>query len=197
MSYRAKHTVSAFTIGHSTRSIEEFIELLQSNGVKQLLDIRTIPKSRRNPQFHTDALAASLAQAGIGYMHMKALGGLRHARPDSSNSGWRNASFRGYADYMQTPEFEAALERAIHLAAQMPTAFMCAEAVPWRCHRSLLADALLVRGMDVLEIVGSASPKPHKLTPFAHVDGTHITYPEEGKAAQLLLIKPKARRAKP
>lgn len=168
-----------FNIGHSTRPIDEFIELLRANGVKQLIDIRTIPKSRRNPQFHSDALAESLRTAGIRYMHMKELGGLRHARHDSVNMGWRNASFRGYADYMQTPEFEAALNRAIDTAKESPTALMCAEAVPWRCHRSLVADALSIRGVRVLEIVSSAEPKEHKLTPFARVEGARITYPAE------------------
>ncbi len=178
-----------FTIGHSTRPIEEFIGLLHLNGIKQLADIRTIPKSRRNPQFNTDSLAASLARAGIVYVHIKALGGLRHPHKDSMNLGWRNASFRGYADYMQTPEFRAAIDQVIRLAAEKPTALMCAEAVPWRCHRSLVADALLVRGIEVPEIVSSATPKEHKLTPFAEVDGTQISYPKEGEAGQLPLIK--------
>jgi uncharacterized protein (DUF488 family) len=165
------------TIGHSTLPIAEFIGLLQSNGVAQLLDIRTIPKSRHNPQFNSDALAASLHAARIRYIHLKELGGLRHARKDSINLGWRNASFRGYADYMQTGEFKAALNRMIELATAHPTALMCAEAVPWRCHRSLVADALLVRGIRVLEIVSAAKPKEHTLTPFARVAGTRITYP--------------------
>ena len=153
--------LTIFTIGHSTRPIEEFIELLRANGVKQIIDIRTIPKSRRNPQFSSEALAASLAAAGIDYVHMKALGGLRHPRNDSVNLGWRNESFRGYADYMQTPEFITALEATIRLAGQKPTAMMCAEAVPWRCHRSLVSDALLARGIDVLEIISDAAPKEH------------------------------------
>jgi uncharacterized protein (DUF488 family) len=168
-----------FTIGHSTRPIGEFIELLRSNGVERLLDIRRIPKSRHNPQFNTDVLAKSLRDAGIDYVHMKALGGLRKALPDSGNMGWRNASFRGYADYMQTPEFEEALGRAIELGAEKPTAFMCAEAVPWRCHRSLVADALVVRGIEAMEIIDGSPAKPHKMTPFARVDGTRVTYPAE------------------
>jgi uncharacterized protein (DUF488 family) len=174
---QASNLLTIFTIGHSTRPIAEFIELLQSDGVAQLLDIRTIPKSRHNPQFNSDALAASLHAAHIQYIHMKELGGLRHARKDSINLGWRNASFRGYADYMQTAEFETALDRAIELAEVGPTALMCAEAVPWRCHRSLVADALLVRGIRVLEIVSAAAPKEHALTPFARVVGTRVTYP--------------------
>ena len=174
---RPKTPLTIFTIGHSTRPITEFIELLQSNGVAQLIDIRTIPKSRHNPQFNSEELAASLRAAHIRYVHMKELGGLRHARKDSINLGWRNASFRGYADYMQTDEFEAALNQVIELATARSTALMCAEAVPWRCHRSLVADALLVRGIRALEIIGAAKPKEHSLTPFARVVGTRITYP--------------------
>jgi uncharacterized protein (DUF488 family) len=165
------------TIGHSTRPIDEFIGLLSSNGVERLIDIRTIPKSRHNPQFNSDSLRRALQRPGIDYLHLKELGGLRRARPDSPNTGWRNASFRGYADYMQTEEFEKALARAIELAGEKLSALMCAEAVPWRCHRSLVADVLLVRGIEVLEIVSASPPKPHKLTPFARVRGTRITYP--------------------
>lgn len=168
-----------FTIGHSTRPIEEFVELLRANGVERLIDIRAIPKSRRNPQFNADALAGALKPAGIGYAHLKELGGLRHARRDSPNMGWRNASFRGYADYMQTDEFQRALDSAIALADEKPSALMCAEAVPWRCHRSLVADALVVRGIAALEIVNNSPPNPHKLTPFARVRGTAITYPAD------------------
>ncbi len=171
--------LTIFTIGHSTRRIDEFVDLLRSNGVTQLIDIRTIPKSRHNPQFNTDALAAALRAAHIRYLHLKALGGLRHAKADSVNLGWRNDSFRGFADYMQTDEFEAAIDRAIDLAEDRPTALMCAEAVPWRCHRSLVADALTVRKICVLEIVSSAAPKEHTLTSFARVRGTHITYPSD------------------
>jgi Protein of unknown function, DUF488 len=171
-----------YTIGHSTRPIEEFIALLTANGLERLLDIRTIPKSRHNPQFHTDSLSRYLRAKGIDYVHLKELGGLRRPRPDSPNTGWRNASFRGYADYMQTEEFDTALRHAIELARQKPTALMCAEALPWRCHRSLVADALVVRGIEVLEIVSSSLPKPHALTPFARVRGTHITYPAEASA---------------
>jgi uncharacterized protein (DUF488 family) len=168
-----------FTIGHSTRPIEQFVEILHAHGVKQVIDIRTIPKSRHNPQFNSDALEAALRQAGIDYAHLKQLGGLRHARKDSVNLGWRNASFRGFADYMQTPEFAAALDRAIDLARTRPSALMCAEAVPWRCHRSLVADALLVRGIRVDHITSSAAAKPHALTSFARVRGAEITYPDE------------------
>jgi len=178
-SFQPENALTIFTIGHSTRFIAEFLDLLQARGIRQLLDIRTIPKSRRNPQFNTDALAASLAAAKIAYVHMKELGGLRHPARDSINLGWRNASFRGYADYMQTPAFAKALDRAIDLAEKKPTALMCAEAVPWRCHRSLVADALLIRGIRVLEIISSAEPKEHTLTPFAVVRGNHITYPRD------------------
>jgi uncharacterized protein (DUF488 family) len=179
MPRRSENPLIVFTIGHSTRPIGEFVDLLRAHAIRQLIDIRTIPKSRRNPQFNSDALAASLAAAKIRYVHMKDLGGLRHPKRDSINLGWRNASFRGYADYMQTPEFAAALDRAIRLAEAAPTALMCAEAVPWRCHRSLVADALLVRGIRVLEIISSAEPKEHALTPFAHVRGARLTYPAD------------------
>lgn len=174
-----KNPLTIFTIGHSTHPIEKFLELLESNGVKQLIDIRTIPKSRRNPQFNSDALAASLRAVKIAYVHMKDLGGLRHPRKDSINTGWRNDSFRGYADHMQTEDFAAALDRAIALAKKQPTALMCAEAVPWRCHRSLVSDALLARHIRVLEIISTAAPKEHTLTPFARVCGTQITYPAD------------------
>ncbi len=171
--------LSIFTIGHSNRPLAQFIELLQAHGVEQVIDIRTIPKSRHNPQFNGDAFAVSLRDAGIRYAHVKSLGGLRHARKDSANLGWRNVSFRGFADYMQTPEFAAALDRAIKLARKRPSALMCAEAVPWRCHRSLVADALLVRGARVLHITSKAEPQPHSITPFARVRGSSITYPPE------------------
>ncbi len=167
------------TIGHSNRSIEEFIGLLRQNGVACLLDIRTVPKSRHNPQFGQEQLAASLAEAGIEYRYLRGLGGLRHARKDSENTGWRNLSFRGYADYMQTEEFAANVETVIELGREKCCALMCAEAVPWRCHRSLVADALLVRGVRVDDIIDVRQRRPHKLTPFAHVEGLRITYPPE------------------
>jgi uncharacterized protein (DUF488 family) len=136
-----------------------------------------MPRSRHNPQFNKDQLPESMKQAGIQYVHMPALGGLRHARRDSVNSAWRNASFRGFADYMQTAEFEVALKELIRLARSRRTAIMCAEAVPWRCHRSLIADALLVRGLKVEEITSETATRPHTLTPWACVVGEHITYP--------------------
>jgi hypothetical protein len=155
-----RQALTIFTIGHSTHPTDEFIELLKTNGVRQVIDIRTIPKSGHNPQFNSDALAAALRSAHIAYVHLKALGGLRHAKADSINLGWRNASFRGYADYMQTSEFETGLERAVGLAKKTPSALMCAEAVPWRCHRSLVADALVARGIRVL---ASAPPDPKSI----------------------------------
>jgi uncharacterized protein (DUF488 family) len=167
------------TIGHSTRPIETFLELLQAHGVKHLVDVRTIPRSRHNPQFNRETLPQSLHGAGIAYTHMESLGGLRHTRRDSPNAGWRNASFRGFADYMQTTEFEQALGRLIDLARDQQVVLMCAEAVPWRCHRSLIADALLVRGVAVEHILGPKSRRPHSLRSFAKVDGTRITYPPE------------------
>lgn len=166
-----------YTIGHSNRTIDEFIGLLREHGVRLLVDIRTIPKSRHSPQFGQETLAASLADAGIGYRYLAGLGGLRKTRPDSVNTAWRNLSFRGYADYMQADAFAAALGELIPLARAQPTAIMCAEAVPWRCHRSLVADALLIRGFTVIDIIGPHSSRPHTLTPWAAISGTAITYP--------------------
>lgn len=166
-----------FTLGHSTLPIERFIALVQFYGIERLVDIRTIPRSRHNPQFNGDALAGSLTAEHIEYVHMQALGGLRHARKDSGNTGWRNASFRGYADYMQTAAFDDALEMLIRMSREKRLAMMCAEAVPWRCHRSLVADALGVRGLPVVEILAQGSDRMHKLTPFARVEGTRISYP--------------------
>jgi uncharacterized protein (DUF488 family) len=168
-----------FTIGHSTHSIGEFILLLQAHGVKRVADVRTIPRSRFNPQFNGDALAQSLRDVGIAYSHIPELGGLRRARKDSMNLGWRNASFRGFADYMETPEFAAGLAELTRLAAKQRVAMMCAEAVPWRCHRSLVADALTVRGYPVEDIMGLGPATRHRMTPFAQVRGTTVTYPAE------------------
>jgi uncharacterized protein (DUF488 family) len=167
------------TIGHSTRPIEEFIAILKAHSIDQLVDIRTIPKSRHNPQFAREALEASLSAADIRYEHMAALGGLRRPRADSINTGWRNVSFRGYADYMQTSTFIDSLETLIGLAGRSRTAIMCAEAVPWRCHRSLVADALVVRNIQVEHIDSATRSHPHKLTPFARVTGIDIQYPKE------------------
>ena len=165
------------TIGHSTHPIDTFLELLRVHGVKHLVDVRTIPRSRYNPQFNSGTLAATLHDSGIAYTSMKELGGLRHPRSDSPNTGWRNLSFRGYADYMQTPEFADAIATLIEIAAKEQTAIMCAEAVPWRCHRSMIADALLVRGCTVAHIMSATEAKPHSLTSFARVKGEQIIYP--------------------
>ena len=167
------------TIGHSTRTFEAFLRLLQSHGVEQVVDVRTIPRSRRYPQFNQETLPEALKAAGIGYGHLAGLGGLRHAHVGSVNTGWQNASFRGFADYMQTPKFAESLESLIALAKKRRIAVMCAEAVPWRCHRSLIADALLVRGTRTEDIMGPNRRQVHTLTPFAHVQGTTITYPAE------------------
>ena len=155
-----------FTIGHSTHPIEEFLEMLAAHGVEQLIDVRTVPKSRRNPQFHRENLAVALEHAHVGYQHMPGLGGLRHPRKDSVNTVWKNASFRGYADYMETPAFEESLRLLMDAADGRRTVIMCAEAVPWRCHRSLIADALAAHGIAVEHIMSKTSRKQH--TPFAH-----------------------------
>jgi uncharacterized protein (DUF488 family) len=176
---RAEPSPIVLTIGHSTRAIEEFIGLLQAHAVSRVVDVRTVPRSRHNPQFNKDSLPEPLKKAGLGYVHMPGLGGLRHAKRDSPNLGWRNASFRGYADYMQTPEFAESLEELIQLASQGRIALMCAEAVPWRCHRSLIADALTVRGIRTQDIMSPTRRQIHTLTPFAKVRGTEITYPAE------------------
>jgi len=165
------------TIGHSNRSIDAFIELLTANEIVRVLDVRTVPKSRHNPQFNRETLAESLSARGIGYTHLPGLGGLRHTQSDSINTGWNNLSFRGYADYMQTLPFAESVQWVADLAARQRCALMCAEAVPWRCHRSLIADALLVRGARVEDIIGPGKRRPHSLTGFAHVNGLLITYP--------------------
>ena len=167
------------TIGHSTRPIAEFLALLAAHRVTQLVDVRTVPHSRRNPQFDTRALHAALDEAHIGYAHAPGLGGFRRSAPDSPNTGWRNPSFRGYADYMQSADFAADLASLIELAKHDRVALMCAEAVPWRCHRSLIADALVVHGVPTCEIASLTRLQPHKLTPFARVRGLEITYPPE------------------
>ncbi len=171
-------TSCILTIGHSTRTIEDFIDLLQAHGVQLIADIRTVPRSRRNPQFNEDTLAASLKKSGIDYVRLKELGGLRHPKKDSGNLGWRNASFRGFADYMQTKDFEAGINELIRLARDRTVAIMCAEALPWRCHRSLVADALLVRGIKVEHIMSLKNQIEHSMTKWAKVDGRQITYPE-------------------
>jgi uncharacterized protein (DUF488 family) len=167
-----------WTVGHSTRPIGEFIDCLGAYEIRLLVDVRTIPRSRHNPQFNTDTLAESLKNAGLVSLYMPALGGLRKARIDSINEGWRNASFRGYADYMQTAEFWNALEELLMHGQQHPTAIMCAEAVPWRCHRSLIADALVTRGWEVRHIMSPENATLHILTSFAHFEKGKLTYPK-------------------
>ncbi|MDP2248071.1 MAG: DUF488 domain-containing protein [Nitrosomonadales bacterium] len=165
------------TIGHSNRPLEVFLELLQANEIARVLDVRTMPRSRY-PQFNRESLIEALNVASISYTHLPGLGGLRHPRKDSINTGWDNASFRGYADYMQSHEFTNQVEMVVKLASKERCALMCAEAVPWRCHRSLIGDALLIRGIRVEDIFESDQRKPHLLTKFARVDGTQITYPK-------------------
>jgi uncharacterized protein (DUF488 family) len=169
------------TIGHSTRPADALIEMLKAHGVQRLIDVRAIPKSRYNPQYNRDALEQKLLDAGIAYEHRKALGGLRHPRKDSPNMGWRNKSFRGYADYMQTPEFESALASLIEAAAHEAVVILCAEAVPWRCHRSLIADALTARGYPVEHILSVTKSDRHTITSFACVDGDSVTYPDSAQ----------------
>ena len=176
------------TIGHSTRTLEEFTSVLQAHGVKAIADVRRHPGSRRLPWFNTDSLAVTLRNSGLQYRPFPDLGGRRKPAAVSPNAGWRNLSFRGYADYMQTPAFTAALHRLMEVAIEIPTALMCAEAVPWRCHRSLIADALLVRGWSVSDIFDARKVSPHKLTPFAKVAGLDIIYPPEAPAEDLGLF---------
>jgi uncharacterized protein (DUF488 family) len=168
---------TVFTIGHSTLELEAFIARLKAFNIQRVVDVRTLPRSRHNPQFNRETLARTLRARRIGYVHIKGLGGLRHARKDSLNAGWRNASFRGYADYMQTKEFERNLQRLIRIAGQKTIALLCAEAVPFRCHRSLIADALTVRGLEVRHISSGKTARPHQLTPWIHVKDGAITYP--------------------
>jgi uncharacterized protein (DUF488 family) len=168
-----------YTIGHSTRSFDELVAMLRGHGASAVADVRRFAGSRRLPHFNAENLAAELLRHGLQYLPCPNLGGRRKPNADSPNVGWRNESFRAYADYMQTPQFVEALDRLMAFAAQTPTAMMCAEAVPWRCHRSLIADALLVRGWQVADIMSQTKATPHKLTPFAKVDGERLTYPSE------------------
>lgn len=169
--------IEILAVGHSTRPIDKFVELLQAHQVKILADIRTVPRSRTNPQFNQDNLQRELARAEIRYIHLKDLGGLRRPRKDSSNLGWDNSSFRGYADYMQTPEFESALQELMRVGEEARTAIMCAEGNPFRCHRRLVADALTVHGVNVLHISSRKTARPHEMTSFAQVVGKRVTYP--------------------
>ena len=171
------HEQSVFTIGHSTRSFDEFVSLLKAYDVDMVVDVRTVPRSRHNPQFNKETLPDTLKTTDMKYVHIPELGGLRRPKPNSNNMAWQNKSFRGYADYMQTKEFTENLLKLVALIQQNRLAIMCAEAVPWRCHRSLLADALSVRGIKVSHILTETGCTSHELTPFAHVEGTAVTYP--------------------
>ncbi|HEX6041684.1 DUF488 domain-containing protein [Longimicrobium sp.] len=176
---------AVFTIGHSTRTIGEFIALLRENDIQLLVDVRRFPGSRRHPQFGSEALAASLAEAGIAYRHEEALGGRRASDPTaglSPNTAWRHAAFRAYADYMATAPFRAALARLMEDAAHRRPVVMCAEAVPWRCHRRLITDALLARGVPVFDIIGPGGAAPAVLSPHALVRGDSLTYPATPQA---------------
>ena len=166
-----------YTIGHSTHPIDEFVQILHAFEIEQVVDVRTIPKSRHNPQFNEAELREELSKHAIDYVRLEGLGGLRHTTKTSINSAWKNASFRGFADYMQTPEFARAVNELIDLAKEKRIAIMCAEAVPWRCHRSLIGDALLIRRIKVEDIFNEKASKPHLLTAWAKVDGNKITYP--------------------
>ena len=176
-----KVALTLFTIGHSTRSLDEFVAILKAHGICVVADVRTVPRSRHVPQFNTETLGPDLSRTGIEYVHLPQLGGLRKTKADSTNLAWRNASFRGYADYMQTPAFHEGLDELVRIAATKLTTIMCAEAVPWRCHRSLIGDALIARGWQVIDLMSERSAKPHKLTEFAQVKGTRVTYPAEHK----------------
>ena len=167
-----------YTVGHSTRSLDELVEMLKAHGVAGIADVRRFAGSRRLPHFNAENLAAELPGRGLAYLPCPLLGGRRKPEPGSINFGWRNASFRAYADYMQTPAFTEGIEALMDAARETPMAMMCAEAVPWRCHRSLIADALLARGWTVMDVMSATKATPHKLTPFARVSGVEITYPE-------------------
>jgi len=173
----AEARTTLWTIGHSTQTLEQLIDSLLAYGISLLVDVRTIPRSRHNPQFNRESLSDDLKPAGIAYRHEKGLGGLRKPRKDSTNLGWRNAGFRGYGDYMETDEFELHLDALIEMATESPVAVMCAEAVPWRCHRSLIADALIARGIDVVHILSGKRGQPHRMTTFARVAEGRVTYP--------------------
>ncbi|MGB9242020.1 MAG: DUF488 domain-containing protein [Candidatus Acidiferrales bacterium] len=183
---KAPEMPAVLTIGHSNRTWKDFRELLRAHHVKRVIDVRSIPRSRHNPQFNRVTLSKKLRAARIGYVHLRKLGGLRHARRDSPNMAWRNASFRGFADYMQTSDFGVGLHRLMKLAGQKRSAIMCAEAVPWRCHRSLIADALTVRGIQVDDIMSMNRSRVHSLIPFARAQGNRITYPIRDRGGERL-----------
>lgn len=168
---------TVFTLGHATRSLEEFVHILQTQRIGLVVDIRTLPRSRHNPQFNKETLPAALAAHGIGYEQMASLGGLRHPKRDSANGAWRNASFRGFADYMQTPEFVSALDQLEQEARKIRLVLLCAETLPWRCHRSLIADSLLARAIPVEHLFDATHRQPHRLTPWARIADRQVTYP--------------------
>jgi len=165
-----------WTVGHSNHPLEKFLAILQAHAISRVLDVRRFPTSRKWPHFDAAALAASLGAEGVGYVSLPALGGRRRSAPDSPHTAWRNEAFRGYADFMDTPEFAEAFDRAAALARELPSAILCAEAVPWRCHRSLLADAFLARGWCVEDILSAAESRPHRLAAFARLEGTRVIY---------------------
>lgn len=169
--------LTIFTIGHSTRTLDEFVNLLRAYNVTLVVDVRSVPRSRHNPQFNKETLPDSLKLAGVKYVHMPDIGGLRRAKPDSVNTAWKNKSFRGYADYMQTKEFTEQLLNLMLLARGNTVAVMCAEAVPWRCHRSLISDALVIRHVNVKHILTKDNVIKHRLSEWARIEGTKITYP--------------------
>jgi uncharacterized protein (DUF488 family) len=173
----SENSLVIFTIGHSTHSMQDFITLLKKHSISKVADIRTIPRSKHVPQFNQDTLSQSLRAASIGYIHMETLGGLRKPKKDSPNKAWRNPSFRGFADYMQTQDFEKGLEQLVQLAQRDHVVILCAEALPWRCHRSLIADALLTRGISVQHIMPTGMLQTHALTPWAKIQGKRVTYP--------------------
>jgi uncharacterized protein (DUF488 family) len=168
--------VIVHTIGHSTLPLADLLGLLAAQGIRNVVDVRRYPASRRHPHFARESLAAALAEAGIAYRWLPGLGGRRSGRRDSPHVAWQSASFRAYADHMETAEFRRELNELIELARTGPTTVMCAEAVPWRCHRQLIADALVARGIDVRHIVGHGDPQEHRLTPFARLDGERVVY---------------------
>jgi uncharacterized protein (DUF488 family) len=175
--FRRTAIVTIYTIGHSTRTLDEFVVLLRAHHIRQLADVRTVPKSRRHPHFVGEALAGTLPEAGVAYRHFAGLGGLRKPRKDSRNTAWRHESFRGYADYMETPAFQRALEDLMAWSGPHPTVVMCAEAVWWQCHRQLIADALVARAVEVRHIMSDRPAPLHTLTAFARTDDGRVTYP--------------------
>jgi len=175
---RSGGALRVYTLGFSTRTVDEVVEMLRGAGVAQLVDVRTVPRSRHTPQWNREYAGGTFPPHGIRYRHLPALGGFRKPRPDSPNTGWHNPSFQGYADYMGTPRFAEGLAELLELAREAPTAIACTEAVPWRCHRSLIADALTVRGVEVRHLMSATASRPHALTPFARVEGLALTYPD-------------------